>query len=46
MVRVTYGLDVTDEDDDFFTLFAEALNRVIQEGTPGLCPVDLFPFRE
>ena len=43
---MTYGLSITSDDDDIITLFDEALARVVPEGAPGACIIDLFPFRE
>ena len=46
IVGMTYGLSITSDDDDIITLFDEALARVVPEGAPGACIIDLFPFRE
>ena len=46
MIQVTYGLNVTGDDDELVSLFGETLHRIIQEGAPGACTIDLFPFRE
>lgn len=48
IIRVTYGLNVlTDADgDDFISIFAEAIRRVIAEGLSSAELIDLFPVRE
>ena len=46
LIRVTYGLNVLSDDDVLISLFGETLDRVVGEGAPGACPVDLFPIRE
>ena len=35
-----------EDDDDLVSLFGETLNRVVEEGAPGVCMIDLFPFRK
>ena len=43
---MTYGLDVGSEDDALISIFGEALDRIVEEGAPGLCTIDLFPIRK
>lgn len=45
--RVTYGLNLNlGENDGYISLFQTAAARVVAEGVPGACPIDLFPLRE
>ena len=46
LFRLTYGIDVDRDDDVIISLFSEALERLVSEGAPGACPVDLFPLRK
>ena len=48
MVRVTFGINVGNEDDedDLALLYTEALSRIVDEGPPGACLIDLFPYCE
>ena len=45
LIRVTYGLNVRD-DDDLISVLAETLHRLVENGAPGISIVDNFPIRE
>ena len=46
LMRMTYGISVVSDDDVLVAMIGETLNRVVSEGPPGTCMIDLFPFRE
>ena len=46
VIRTTFGLNIVSDDDEIIPLFDETLKRMVAEGAPGACPVDLFPARE
>ena len=46
MLRVTYGLNVASDDDSLISLSGETMERLMHEGPPGACTVDLLPIRK
>ena len=46
LVRVTYGLNVESDEDVLISLIGETLTRIVDEGIPGSCIVDVLPLRE
>ena len=46
LIRVTYGLNVVSDDDELVSMFGETLRRLVELGTPGASPLDLFPCRK
>ncbi|KAI5119695.1 hypothetical protein M0805_003580 [Coniferiporia weirii] len=44
VVKLTYGHDILSDNDEFINLATVATARGTAAGTPGMTPVDLFPF--
>jgi hypothetical protein len=44
IIKLTYGLDVKEENDPYIDCFEQAILSLSQAGTPGAFLVDTFPF--
>lgn len=46
IMKISYGIDVSERNDRYITMAEEAADSVVKAGMPGTYWVDIMPFRE